>query len=61
MVEAIKEQSSILRADGCHIIIGLGHIGIQDDVNMASLVDLDVIIGGHSHTLLSNKIGLDPK
>ena len=65
VVETINEQTKLLRADGCHIIIGVGHYGYQEDMDMANLVDLDLIIGGHSHTLLWNDgpmyPGLDQK
>ena len=39
-------------------MIGLGHHGYDNDVDMAALVDLDVIIGGHSHSLLATDYDL---
>lgn len=37
-----------------HLIIALTHLGFEDDVKLAQAVpDLDVIIGGHSHTYLA--------
>jgi len=42
-----------LTEDGVNIIIGLGHIGLRQDRELAeSLSGMDIIIGGHSHTLL---------
>ncbi len=36
------------------IFIALSHLGVDDDIRLAdSMPQLDVIIGGHSHTLLS--------
>lgn len=36
-----------------HMIIGLSHTGYDEDLELASVVpDLDLIIGGHSHTFL---------
>merc|ERR1719431_709470 len=52
VVEAVQKETKNLRDQGCHIVIGVGHYGYQEDKDMAELVDLDVIIGGHSHTLL---------
>jgi 2',3'-cyclic-nucleotide 2'-phosphodiesterase (5'-nucleotidase family) len=35
------------------ILIGLSHLGINDDIKLAdSMPQFDIIIGGHSHTLL---------
>ena len=40
---------------GVNKIILLSHIGYADDQTLAAAIDgVDVIVGGHSHTLLSN-------
>lgn len=45
----------MLKSNGVDIVIALGHSGISKDIEMAKvLVDVDVIVGGHSHTLLYN-------
>ena len=50
--------------EGCQFIIGLGHIGLEEDKILARQSDLDLIIGGHSHSLMwrngSDTTGLDP-
>jgi len=52
-VESLKKETKKLRESGVNIIIGLGHSGIEMDQIIASEVeDLDLIVGGHSHTLL---------
>ena len=39
----------------CDLIICLSHLGVKPDYEMAHLSsDIDVIIGGHSHSLLEN-------
>lgn len=39
------------KAEGVQIIIGLGHIGFNEDVALASqLSSIDILVGGHSHT-----------
>ncbi|CAG2172739.1 unnamed protein product [Oppiella nova] len=52
-IECIKEEVRQLKSQGINIIIGLGHSGFVKDVEIARNVpDIDVIVGGHSHTLL---------
>lgn len=42
-------------ADSCNIVIGLSHLGFETDVEVAEKMGtFDVIIGGHTHTLVSN-------
>jgi 5'-nucleotidase / UDP-sugar diphosphatase len=46
-----KEYSWLKKKYG--ILIGLTHLGVEDDVKLAdSMPELDEIIGGHSHTLI---------
>ncbi len=46
-----------LTAEGVDKIIALSHMGLPRDKQVAAAVDgIDVIVGGHSHTLLSNTI-----
>eukprot|EP00121_Abeoforma_whisleri_P005971 Awhi_evm1s5421 len=52
----IKKYSKILKEEeGVDIIIGNGHVGIQRDMELAQNMtnnELDVMVGGHSHTML---------
>jgi 5'-nucleotidase / UDP-sugar diphosphatase len=44
-----------LRGEGISHIVLLSHLGLSRDREVAAVVDgIDVIVGGHSHTLLSN-------
>ena len=44
-----------MQAEGVDKIILLSHVGLPRDKEIAAAVDgIDVIVGGHSHTLLSN-------
>lgn len=53
--EALPPAVAELEAQGVDKIILLSHSGYAEDVRIAGLVaGLDVIVGGHSHTLLSN-------
>ncbi|SKA36847.1 bifunctional metallophosphatase/5'-nucleotidase [Consotaella salsifontis] len=54
-VPAVKAEVERLSKDGVDKIILLSHSGYDADQRIAAAVDgLDVIVGGHSHTLLSN-------
>ncbi len=44
-----------LRAEGVSHVVLLSHLGLARDREVAAAVDgIDVVVGGHSHTLLSN-------
>uniref|UniRef100_UPI0026030318 metallophosphoesterase n=1 Tax=Thermococcus sp. TaxID=35749 RepID=UPI0026030318 len=46
-----------LKGEGCDLIIALTHIGVDADKDLASKVNgIDVIVGGHSHTLIQTPI-----
>lgn len=53
---AIREEAKRLKEQGVNIIIVLSHCGLQNDKNIARAVgpDVDVIVGGHSHSYLSS-------
>jgi 5'-nucleotidase len=55
--EALKPQIDAFKRDGVEIVIVLSHLGLARDRELAAAIDgIDVIVGGHSHTLLSNTI-----
>ncbi|CAH2054220.1 unnamed protein product, partial [Iphiclides podalirius] len=55
-VEAVRVEAAKLHQDGVDIIIVLSHCGIEIDRDIAlhSGPHIDIIVGGHSHTLLYN-------
>ncbi|OQP86370.1 multifunctional 2',3'-cyclic-nucleotide 2'-phosphodiesterase/5'-nucleotidase/3'-nucleotidase [Rhizobium rhizosphaerae] len=58
-VAAITAEVQALKAQGVNKIVALTHVGYNRDVDViAKIPDVDVVVGGHSHTLLSNT---DPK
>jgi 5'-nucleotidase / UDP-sugar diphosphatase len=58
-VEAAKREAASLTAQGINKIILVSHSGYEVDKRLAAEVpEIDVIVGGHSHTLLSST---DPK
>lgn len=53
--EALAAAVAELEAEGVTKVIALTHVGLPKDLELAAEVDgVDVIVGGHSHTLLSN-------
>ncbi|MEL6525844.1 MAG: 5'-nucleotidase C-terminal domain-containing protein, partial [Chloroflexota bacterium] len=58
LVTITNTLASELTEQGVGIIVVLSHIGINLDSEIASqLENVDLIIGGHSHTLLANQDG----
>ncbi|WP_300059499.1 bifunctional UDP-sugar hydrolase/5'-nucleotidase [uncultured Roseobacter sp.] len=54
-IEALKADVAALEAEGVDIVIALNHVGLRKDLDIAANVPgIDVVIGGHSHTLMSN-------
>lgn len=52
-ITAIRLEVTELQNEGAKIIIALGHSGYLKDLEIAEKVDgLDLVIGGHSHSLL---------
>ena len=58
-VQAINAEVDMLKSEGVNKIIALTHVGYNRDKDViAKIPGVDVVVGGHSHTLLSNT---DPK
>lgn len=54
-VDAITKAVQEVKSQGVDKIIALTHVGYQRDLDaIAKIPDVDVVVGGHSHTLLSN-------
>lgn len=52
---AVSSAVQALQADGVNIIIVLSHSGYRQDLRIAENVDgIDIIVGGHSNSYLSN-------
>ncbi len=48
---ALAEAVRAVRAEGAGLVVALSHLGLVED---RTLEGVDVVVGGHSHTLLSN-------
>src|SRR5690606_22350812 len=54
-IEYLKEAVARLRGEGVNKVLLLSHVGFTRDQEIAAQVEgISAIIGGHSHTLLSN-------
>ncbi|UZD91602.1 bifunctional metallophosphatase/5'-nucleotidase [Cognatishimia activa] len=54
-IDSLKADVAALEAEGVSKIIALNHVGLAKDLDIAANVPgLDLVVGGHSHTLLSN-------
>ncbi|MEM1004635.1 MAG: bifunctional metallophosphatase/5'-nucleotidase [Pseudomonadota bacterium] len=54
-IDSLTADVADLQDDGVNIIIALTHVGLAKDIEIAEKVPgLDLVIGGHSHSLLSN-------
>ncbi len=53
-VAAIRTEVDKLKAEGVNKIVALTHVGYVRDKEIAKIPGVDVVVGGHSHSLLSN-------
>ena len=54
-IEALRAEARRLRGEGVDILIAVGHSGFGEDTEIAREVEgLDVVVGGHTNTLLWN-------
>lgn len=56
-VDVVNEYADFLKNEkNCDLVICLSHLGYSEDKELASAVsNVDMIVGGHSHTLLHKK------
>lgn len=57
IVSTAKKTASLLKKQGCDLVVAVTHIGydegdIDDRALAAASKDIDIIIGGHSHTFI---------
>ncbi|HEU4766128.1 MAG TPA: 5'-nucleotidase C-terminal domain-containing protein [Pyrinomonadaceae bacterium] len=58
--EIAKQMVSEIRGQGAKVIVALTHLSMREDKEVARCADVDVIIGGHEHTLLESHAGRAP-
>ncbi|HEX8476263.1 MAG TPA: bifunctional UDP-sugar hydrolase/5'-nucleotidase [Pyrinomonadaceae bacterium] len=58
--ETAKAIVPQIRARGAHVVVALTHLTLSDDKALARCAPIDVIIGGHEHTVLQSLSGRTP-
>ncbi len=58
--ETAKEIVSELHAQGVKVVVALTHLSMREDKEVARCAGVNVIIGGHEHTLLESHAGSAP-
>jgi len=58
--DTAKEMVSTIHDRGARVVIALTHLSMREDKEVAQCADVDVIIGGHEHTLLESAAGGAP-
>lgn len=57
-IESLTEDAAALAEEGVDKIIALTHVGYQRDIEIAQTIPgVDVVVGGHSHTVLGDVEG----
>lgn len=49
-----------LKAQGAQVLVGLTHVSIEDDRELAALGLFDLILGGHEHSMIRELVGRTP-
>lgn len=61
-IKCVRKEARRLTEEGVNILIGLGHSGLEKDIEIAKAIpELDLIVGGHSHSYLSPSYGTSAK
>jgi 5'-nucleotidase len=58
--ETAKKVVSEIHDRGARAVVALTHLSMQEDKRVARCADVDVIVGGHEHTLLQSASGGAP-
>jgi 5'-nucleotidase len=58
--ETARKTVAEIHAQGVKTVIALTHLSMSEDKEVARCADVDVIIGGHEHTLLESSAGGAP-
>lgn len=58
--ETAKRVVSKIHEQGAKVVVALTHLSMQEDKRVARCADVDVVVGGHEHTLLESAAGGAP-
>jgi len=58
--EVARQMVTEIHAQGAKVVVALTHLSMREDKEVARCADIDLIIGGHEHTLLESLVGHAP-
>jgi 5'-nucleotidase / UDP-sugar diphosphatase len=58
--DTAKKMVALIHDRGAKVVVALTHLSMREDKEVAKCADIDVIIGGHEHTLLESAAGGAP-
>src|ERR1041385_7269741 len=58
--DTAKEVVSELHNQGVKVVVALTHLSMREDKEVARCADVNLIVGGHEHTLLESHAGIAP-
>jgi 5'-nucleotidase len=58
--DVAKKMVSAIHDRGAKVVVALTHLSMREDKEVARCADVDLIIGGHEHTLLESSAGGAP-
>jgi len=58
--DTAKAMVSELRGKGVKVIVALTHLSMREDKEVARCANVNLIVGGHEHTLLQSQAGIAP-
>src|SRR6185312_573250 len=58
--DTAKQMVSEIHDHGAKVVVALTHLSMREDKEVARCADVDVIIGGHEHSLLESSAGGAP-
>ena len=56
-----RKWAKRLKKEGSDFVIALTHLGVEADKELAKKADVDLVVGGHSHTALLKPVFIDKK
>ena len=58
--DTAKEVVSELHSQGVKVVVALTHLSMREDKEVARCANVNLIVGGHEHTLLESHAGIAP-
>jgi 5'-nucleotidase len=59
-IAVARREAAILRRRGANLVVAITHLGIERDRILAASGAVDLILGGHDHTLMHELVGHTP-